>query len=248
VPAVGNLIKEADSSAGQHKLLATGKLQRSLRGSSMKLTSALVVAALTGLASHAYADVLYDNGPAPALSTGASTINDTVAVSDSFTLLQAATVTGVNFAAWTPTGQNITSVDFGITTSPNSYPINGTASVTDGALIVQNVQTYDVRMDSFSTGSIDLAAGIYYLVLQNAVTTDNSPSAQAFWSTNYGPSTASQGYPGGFTDSLPSNSFQILGMADAVPEPSTWAMTILGFAGVGFMAYRRKSKPALSTA
>jgi hypothetical protein len=29
-----------------------------------------------------------------------------------------------------------------------------------------------------------------------------------------------------------------------VPEPSTWAMMILGFAGVGFMAYRRKSNPA----
>jgi fibro-slime domain-containing protein len=27
----------------------------------------------------------------------------------------------------------------------------------------------------------------------------------------------------------------------AVPEPSTWAMMILGFLGVGFMAYRRKS-------
>jgi hypothetical protein len=28
----------------------------------------------------------------------------------------------------------------------------------------------------------------------------------------------------------------------AVPEPSTWAMLVLGFAGVGFMAYRRKSQ------
>ena len=36
--------------------------------------------------------------------------------------------------------------------------------------------------------------------------------------------------------------------ASAVPEPSTWAMMILGFAGVGFMAYRRKSKPALMAA
>ena len=36
--------------------------------------------------------------------------------------------------------------------------------------------------------------------------------------------------------------------AGAVPEPSTWAMLILGFAGVGFMAYRRKSKPALMAA
>jgi len=34
----------------------------------------------------------------------------------------------------------------------------------------------------------------------------------------------------------------------AVPEPSTWAMMILGFCGLGFMAYRRKSKPALMAA
>jgi hypothetical protein len=33
-----------------------------------------------------------------------------------------------------------------------------------------------------------------------------------------------------------------------VPEPSTWAMMVLGFAGMGFMAYRRKSKPGLTAA
>jgi hypothetical protein len=31
-----------------------------------------------------------------------------------------------------------------------------------------------------------------------------------------------------------------------VPEPSTWAMMLLGFAGLGFMAYRRKKKIALA--
>ena len=36
--------------------------------------------------------------------------------------------------------------------------------------------------------------------------------------------------------------------SSSVPEPSTWAMMVLGFAGVGFMAYRRKSKPALMAA
>jgi hypothetical protein len=30
-------------------------------------------------------------------------------------------------------------------------------------------------------------------------------------------------------------------VTSAVPEPSTWAMMILGFAGIGFMAYRRKN-------
>ena len=39
-----------------------------------------------------------------------------------------------------------------------------------------------------------------------------------------------------------------VGTVSAVPEPSTWAMMILGFAGIGFMAYRRKSKPALMAA
>jgi hypothetical protein len=38
------------------------------------------------------------------------------------------------------------------------------------------------------------------------------------------------------------------GVTATVPEPPTWAMMILGFAGVGFMAYRRKSKPALMPA
>jgi hypothetical protein len=37
-------------------------------------------------------------------------------------------------------------------------------------------------------------------------------------------------------------------LTPAVPEPSTWAMLLLGFAGVGFMAYRRKSKPELMAA
>jgi hypothetical protein len=63
----------------------------------------------------------------------------------------------------------------------------------------------------------------------------------------------------GFTDNVPITSISIsdltspgaeidtlsftTGFTAAVPEPSTWAMMILGFAGVGFMAYRRKSKP-----
>lgn len=34
----------------------------------------------------------------------------------------------------------------------------------------------------------------------------------------------------------------------AVPEPSTWAMMILGFAGVGFLAYRRRSQHSLRLA
>jgi hypothetical protein len=51
-------------------------------------------------------------------------------------------------------------------------------------------------------------------------------------------------WSGGFIDAV-SLSTPITG---AVPEPSTWAMMLLGFVGLGFMAYRRKPKPALITA
>jgi len=43
--------------------------------------------------------------------------------------------------------------------------------------------------------------------------------------------------------------FSVSAVTPAVPEPSTWAMMILGFCGLGFMAYRRKQNgEALSAA
>lgn len=38
------------------------------------------------------------------------------------------------------------------------------------------------------------------------------------------------------------------GIAPAVPEPSTWAMVLIGFAGVGFLAYRRKGNTSFRLA
>jgi PEP-CTERM motif-containing protein len=34
----------------------------------------------------------------------------------------------------------------------------------------------------------------------------------------------------------------------AVPEPSTWAMMILGFLGIGSFAYRRKNQDGIKAA
>jgi hypothetical protein len=42
--------------------------------------------------------------------------------------------------------------------------------------------------------------------------------------------------------------FDNVSLTASIPEPSTWAMMILGFAGVGFMAYRRRRKMALTAA
>jgi hypothetical protein len=40
----------------------------------------------------------------------------------------------------------------------------------------------------------------------------------------------------------PDTFIAVLGQTATIPEPSTWAMLILGFAGIGFMAYRRRSQ------
>jgi hypothetical protein len=42
------------------------------------------------------------------------------------------------------------------------------------------------------------------------------------------------------------SSFTEISSVSSVPEPSTWAMMLLGFAGIGFMAYRRRAHSAFA--
>lgn len=49
-----------------------------------------------------------------------------------------------------------------------------------------------------------------------------------------------------FTENFETTTFGTVSVAGAVPEPSTWAMIILGFAGLGFMGHRRRNKMALN--
>ena len=45
-----------------------------------------------------------------------------------------------------------------------------------------------------------------------------------------------------------SNSGAIFETKSAAPEPSTWAMMLLGFAGIGFAGYRASRKGAAAAA
>jgi hypothetical protein len=66
--------------------------------------------------------------------------------------------------------------------------------------------------------------------------------------STYGTQDLAYNSTGGFLAYSNSSGTWQAAAVSAVPEPSTWAMMILGFAGVGFTAYRRKSKPALMAA
>jgi len=48
------------------------------------------------------------------------------------------------------------------------------------------------------------------------------------------------GVPGG----VPETIYVRNSVVGGIPEPSIWAMMVLGFAGVGYMTYRRKRQAA----
>jgi PEP-CTERM motif len=94
---------------------------------------------------------------------------------------------------------------------------------------------------STTTGTLLGAAGTW----QNLSIADNSGAGEwAIALTNPLAFTGLVFHPGNGGTSGSKGDFAFVDMTytSAVPEPSTWAMLILGFAGVGFMAYRRKSQ------
>ena len=213
-------------------------------------SSLLLLVFLSGVlsASQASASVLYDSGPYGGANT--YTIDGTDIVSDPFVLSQDSTITGVNFVGWTGNGATISSLQFGIVSTPADFTLSTTVNVTNGSLLSGIFPDYDVRQDSFPTGNVSLAAGTYYLVIGDAIaSTTNTPvGGTVGWDVSAGPSTSSATANCCSGHVFIPNTFQILGVA-AVPEPSTWAMMILGFLGIGFMTYRRKQNgPALRVA
>jgi PEP-CTERM motif len=93
-----------------------------------------------------------------------------------------------------------------------------------------------------------IAAGTYWLVAQselgsNAIwdTGSDTDTSAKFTNTSWSLTSAGTATP-------EARIFADAQITTPVPEPSTWGMLLLGFAGVGFMAYRRKSKPALMAA
>lgn len=116
-------------------------------------------------------------------------------------------------------------------------------------------------IQSFSFTSADITAQNDVLFDSRALSTITVPLSLALMSGTYdisifstsglgAPSYASAGsfvaQTGPFFDPFNSYAnralgFQLESAVAAVPEPSTWAMMILGFAGVGFMAYRRRN-------
>jgi PEP-CTERM motif len=133
---------------------------------------------------------------------------------------------------------------FDITFDPTTIPVIPTVNSTGITLDSLNIAfsfpltfSYDPIFDrlfvgghggGFTTGTNDFGLRI-----------DNFLSAPSFFDLQYVDVADPTHSFASFTGSV-----SVTPITSDVPEPSTWAMMLLGFAGVGFMAYRRKSKPA----
>lgn len=141
----------------------------------------------------------------------------------------------LSLANGTPTN---TSMLFGI--------MGNSSGVPDGITFLVSSSVPLSATNPVSLTSLDwaLTAGSYWLVIETEPGSNSNwhigsidvPSAQLShdnWSTS-------------------DNNFEarITGeaLASPVPEPSTWAMMLLGFCGLGFLAYRRKAKDTLAAA
>lgn len=193
----------------------------------------VVASSIATMAVPANASVLYTSGAIDG-NYNAIDVNHNKLTS-SFTLSSDSTVTGFTFGGWSSLGNVITAISWGISATPDFRSDTNTALTSDGRL-PNTYPGYEIREYAGTLSPLVLAAGTYWLTLHDATTSNNSP---AYWDVNDG-NTISYGNQAGAQ--IHSLSFSILGSAvSAVPELSTWAMMIGGFAMTGVAMRRRRT-------
>ena len=205
----------------------------------MTTRAALLLCLVTGFAlAPASAQTLYDNGPINGFTDG-WTINLGFVVSDSFTISSGtSTITGLSFGAWITPGDVVESAGVLIT----SEPMGGTILFDQQVNIAQsgcfqNQYNYDVCTETASFNGPTLSNGTYWLNLENATTVEGNP---VYWDENDGVGCQSQGCPsqaceGNCEESIPSESFSVLGTStgtSSVPEPESLVLFASGFFAV----------------
>jgi hypothetical protein len=218
----------------------------------MKIKSALMGAALAGsmfVAGAAQATVVYQSVPDLTVSPGPAWCSqcgsDGQNVGQYFTLGASATVNTLTF----------------VTTNWYNWPTSVTVSLfQDGGSNTVGASVYQNTFSSFASdvntglgsdivtvnlGAVALSAGSYDLFLYNG-------GDFTFPGLSGGPGNQIAQHVAGGVGPSAGDSYYFIGGTDggvvlsSVPETSTWAMMLAGFAGLGFLGYRRNKAATLA--
>jgi hypothetical protein len=191
---------------------------------------------------------LYDNGPING-DRDAWTINLGYAVGDSFTLTANSSLNELQFGSWLYPGDVIESVEVSIT----SAAFGGTTYFDQQVNFTQSgcYSNHEGLLTCLETGflpQVQLAAGNYWVNLQNAVVNTGDP---VYWDENSGWGCHSPGCPSQASENqigeIPSESFTILGSSTTqaqAPEPGGLALLGSGVLGIaGWRSRKRTTRP-----
>ena len=168
-------------------------------------------------------NVIYDNGPVNG-TTDAWTINFGYIVSDTF-VPSSSPVSGFDLYVWEFPGDSMTSLQWSITSGPNSGTVYGSGTVSGANLTDQFISTnqfgYDIDKISATGLNVSLTSGqTYWINLQNASVPSGDP---VFWDENSGVGCQSPGCPSQAYESsvgtIASEAFDITGNCNFCPPP-----------------------------
>jgi PEP-CTERM motif len=150
------------------------------------------------------------------------------------------------------TGTIVTDGTIGTLTTADILDWSITVQIGASAAVISPANSVLSPIDSLGVTATPTQLIFDYDIFNGYFDFSTPSDTQAFWIGG----SVTNGSIGGFIDSSEiAGSFNdlngsvVIAQVTAVPEPSTWAMMILGFCGLGFMAYRRKQNgPALSVA
>jgi hypothetical protein len=164
----------------------------------------------------------------------------------------------------TPASANLVAVDYTFTCDLCGYAevdpqITGTLTVSSGAVVSANLTTDVGTFNNILPNQHTQSDGEYVLDLQGP--TANGGGSYVLELTLQDAVSLFSGQPTEINSAesilslrLPNNGgSEDLGAVSgafaisAVPEPSTWAMMLLGFVGLGFVAHRRRNQLSLAS-
>ena len=219
----------------------------------MKLHSlfAGAVAASAAFAGAAGASTVYDN---PYSGVNADCSFGTVCAADAgrgddfaaqqFTLASADVITGAAFLELDP-GTVPTDINWAFILAdgagglPGTILASGTDNFTSAKIVGSSFGLNETEL-TFDVGTVALGAGTYYLALKADTTIHGN--YLGFGVQGFG---AAETHDGGLTwastyEGAPSIAVSIFDAGAAAPEPASWALMMIGFAGIGG-ALRRRS-------